>query len=430
MSGGTSTKPLTMVRGRQHDFVQVDDGHYRLTVLSLGIQLDIERVRRERQQLIGELTVMCDLPGALNVRAADDTPILSACDIALSSDDARWKRSKLLADRSNAPDVDWRGLIEELATRTIAAERAGSPARPLHTFERAMAGADADFEVEGWRLLRDHPVIAYGDGGSAKSYLALFIAGKLAQRGLTVLYADWELTGGDHRDRLERLFGPTMPIVHYLRCDRPLILEVDRVQREARRLSVDYWIADSIAFAVGGPPEAAEHATAYFRAVRQIGLGSLHLAHVNRSENGDQKPFGSSFWHNSSRATWFIKQADAAATGERITIGLFNKKSNLTRQHPAVGFSFEFADDRTAVSRVDLADVEDLAGNLPMWQRVRHLIKSGGGVPLSIGDIAEELDAKPDTIKKAVARSKSVFVQVPDRDGSGMRIGLVERRAS
>jgi hypothetical protein len=155
MSGGASTKPLTMVRGRQHDFIQVDDGHYRLTVLSLGIQLDVERVRRERQQLVGELTVMCDLPGALNVRAADDIPILSSCDLVLSSDDARWKRAKLLADRSNAPDVDWRGLIEELATRTVAAERAGSPARPLHTFERAVASADAEFEVEGWRLLRD-----------------------------------------------------------------------------------------------------------------------------------------------------------------------------------------------------------------------------------------------------------------------------------
>ncbi len=404
------------------DFRRLSEDHYRLSLHDIGIEFDLTRLRRRFDELHAELSVRCELAGA---RTFDG--VLSVADLNLSNLRAREDRAKYLATRAHAKDLDWAGLLEEVVQRVLVAERAGTPSAPLHTFARP--GPDAEHDIDGWRLLRDHPVIGFGDGGSAKSYLALYVAGRLAQRGLTVLYADWELGGGDHRDRLERLFGAAMPVIHYVRCDRPLTVEAERISREVRRLGVDFWIADSIAFATGGPPEAAEHATAYFRAVRQIGIGSLHLAHINKSEAGDMKPFGSSFWHNSARSTWFIKQATANADGDRVTIGLFNRKANLTRPYPAVGFQFEFGLDTTRIARVNLADVEDLAGNLPLWQRVAHLIKAGGGVPLTLAQISEELGAKVDSIKKATTRAKSTFVSVPGTDGIA-RIALVERRAS
>jgi hypothetical protein len=413
-------QPLSVVRGSDREFRQIADDAYQLSIPSLGTQLTVDRLRRDRHELIGELTVTCDLPGAKKINDVGDIHI---ADLNLSSASARVQRAKLLSDRSNAPDLDWSSLLEELVAKTIATDRAGSPSRPLHSFERP--GPDAEFDVDGWRLLRDHATIGFGDGGSAKSYLALYVAGRLAAKGVTVLYADWELGGGDHRDRLERLFGPDMPVVHYMRCDRPLVNEADRVGREVRRLSVDYLICDSIAFATAGPPEAAEHAMAYFRAVRQIGVGSLHLAHINKSESGDQKPFGSAFWHNSARATWFIKPAAAAADG-RITIGLFNRKSNLTRILPAVGFQLEFTDDATIINRVNLADVEDLAGQLPIWHRVASLLKAGGGIPRSYQELADQLGKPLDSIQKAVRRDKGrLFVEV-----SGGRIALVEQRTA
>jgi len=390
--------------------------------------LEVDRLRRDRHELIGELTVACDVPGANKVDG-----YIHAADFNLSSAQARSYRAKLLSERSNAPDIDWASLLEELCMRTIAAERAGSPSKPLHTFEKP--GADVVYDVEGWPLLRDHMTMLFADGGGLKSYVALYAAGTLARRGVHVLYVDLELGGADHRERLERLFGLDMPTVHYLRCDRPLILEADRISREARRLSIDYWVCDSVGFGTPGPPEAAEHALAYCRAVRQVGIGNLQLAHINRSDSGDQKPFGSSFWHNSARATWFAKLAGASPDGQRLTVGLFNRKSNLTRLYSAVGFQFEFTEDSTIVERVNLADVEDLAGQLPLWQRIAHLIKAGGGRPQTIAELAEALDAKADTVKKAVSpnRSKkgkaSMFAQVPGSDGV-VRIGLVERRTA
>jgi hypothetical protein len=70
------------------------------------------------------------------------------------------------------------------------------------------------------------------------------------------------------------LFGDNPPTIHYVRCDRPLVDEADRLKREVWRLSIDYLICDSIAPACDGPPEAAEVATAYFRSLRQIGVGT------------------------------------------------------------------------------------------------------------------------------------------------------------
>jgi hypothetical protein len=92
-------------------------------------------------------------------------------------------------------------------------------ALPLQEFTRR--GPAATFDVEGWTLLRHHATIAFGDGGSLKSYLALYAAGRLAQQGTRVLFADWELDGEDHLEPLHRLFGPEVPTVYYLRCDAP-----------------------------------------------------------------------------------------------------------------------------------------------------------------------------------------------------------------
>lgn len=413
-------KPGT-TRGPAREFRQLGDAHYQLTVLALGVQLTVDRVRRERgHELVGELSVACDLAGAKVIDG-----FLSVADFNLSSAQARGTRAKLLADRSEAPDLDWHGLVEELCVRTIAAERRGTPSTPLHTFERG-GGEDAVYDVNGWPWLRDHAMITFADGGGLKSYLALYGVGLLAQRGVAVGYVDWELSGHEHRDRLERLFGDDLPTIAYFRCDRPLVDEADRIQREAQRLGLDYLVFDSAGFGTAGPPEAAEEALKYFRAVRQIGLGSHHLAHVNRSDNGDQKPFGSAFWHNSARATWFAKQTATSADGRCLAVGLFNRKANLTRQHPAIGFQFDFEAGRTTVTRVDVASVDELAKQLPLWQRIKTAVRYG---PRTLASLAEELDTSVDTLDRTIRRKKNVFTRVPDADGV-TKIALVERRSA
>ena len=289
----------------------------------LGIVLEVDRLRRERHELVGELAVTCRLAGA---HVIGDDDLIHLADLNLSSAAARTARAKMLRDRSET-ELDWASWLERLCVQAIRAERTGTPSRPLQDYE--LRAEEPNFSIKGWELPRHHAAILFGDGGSLKSYLALYAAGMLVeQHGLTVLYCDWELDGEDHRERLHALFGGDAPTLHYLRCDRALVEETERIRREVGRLGVDYLICDSVGFATPGPPESAEMATGYFRAVRQIGIGgSLHLAHVVKAASTDEnkkrfrglKPFGSAFWSNSARSNWFVRRAD---DDERTRTGL------------------------------------------------------------------------------------------------------------
>ena len=407
----------------QRGFSSPAEGRYVLTIGDSGVTLDVDRLRRRFDELVGELVVSCRLPGA---RTVGETDVISAGDFNLSSIRARKERADLLRARSQADDVDWFGLLEELAGRVLAAERTGQPAQHLRDLDPP--GADQIVELDGLPILRHHPMILFGDGGSAKSILALYYAGRLTQKGIRTLYADWEFSGADHRERLARLFGADMmPDVLYARCDKSFPDEVDRLTRIIRDEHVEYLVCDSIGFACGGAPESAEIAGAYFRALRRLKIGSLHIAHVNRSEHADQKPFGSTFWHNGARATWNVQRGDEAPDGSRFTVGLFNRKTNVKALRPAFGFDLTFeADGMILLRKAALAARGDFAGKLPVWQRMMHLLKSG---PLPIPAIAAALDAKPETVERAVRRGKdSTFLRLVGADGVS-KIALVERRA-
>ncbi len=337
-----------------HKFEALAEDRYSLTIPDLGLTFEADRLRREHHELIGELAVRCRLRGIRSVHG-----VISIADFNLSSARARSERARLLSERSKVKDLDFAGPLEEFCRQLLAADRAGRPAVDLRELERL--GADDSLRIEGLSIPRRHPSILFGDGGSAKSYLALYLAGQLAEQGLSVGLFDWELCDEDHRDRLERLFGLAMPKILYARCEMALVYETDRLKRIARENSLDYAVFDSVAFACDGPPESAEVAGAYFRAVRQIGVGSLHVAHITKGENAEQKPFGSVFWHNGARCTWFAKLAEEPQSGNILQIGLFNRKVNLGPLYPATGFKIEFTEDRTFFTRADPADTPDLA---------------------------------------------------------------------
>ncbi len=166
----------------------------------------------------------------------------------------------------------------------------------------------------------------------------------------------------------------------------------------------------------------AESAAAYFRAVRQIGCGSLHIAHVTKGEGGDQKPFGSVFWANGARRVYYVKPADQISASS-LTIGLFDRKRNPGPQSPAIGFHISFERQRTVYTQVDIRDVQDLSAELPLWRRIQNEVKSG---PLTLVALGNRLDAKVDTVSKAVKRRSTIFTKVDGRDGVS-RVALLAR---
>jgi hypothetical protein len=401
--------------GSDHRFEDLGAARYRLEIPTFAISIEVDRLRRERHELFGELSVLSASPSARNTGGA-----LSIADFNLSSARARQDRARLLADRSGTETLDWVGVIEEFCQRVLVADRRGQPAVDLRMLSRP--AADDALEIEGLRLVRRHPSIIFGDGGAAKSYTCLYFAGRLAERGMRVALFDWELAGEDHRDRLERLFGGAMPKIIYARCERPLVYEVDRLRRIARDEQIEFAVFDSVAFACDGPPEAAEVAGRYFRGVREIGVGSLHVAHITKGENADKKPFGSTFWHNGARSTWFAKASEPSDGTPTLTLGLFNRKCNMGALGQPVGFKIQFTETGTVFSRADVRDCPDLAESMSVRDRMSSALRRGAIEPKAL---AEEIGAKLDTITRTARRYKNKFIVL-----EGGKIALQEKEKS
>ena len=200
------------------------------------------------------------------------------------------------------------------------------------------------------------------------------------------------------------------------RCTRPLIDESGRLSRAVALHGIQYVICDSVGVAVPGRPEDAEHAAGYARALRQLGpVGSLHLAHVSKGAPDapdPNKPFGSVFWSNLARSTWFVKRSSDEATGGVLDIGLYHRKSNTSALLPPRGLRLRFG-LRVAIDDLDLAGADtSLAAGVPLWRRMRvELLRAR---LLSRDALARALDVSPDAVRKSLARHADVFV---DRDG-------------
>lgn len=406
-------------RGLVRDWTVVPGVGYQLKITDLGIQFDCTRVRSRYEEMHGLLTVRANFRGA---RVISDS-IISSADFNISSLKSRQDRAKHLHERASADSIDWLGLLEDLCLRVLHHEERGHPEMALEDIPCDMERMP-EISAGTLPLLRSHPTIWFGDGAAGKSLLALFAAIDLAQSGHKVLYCDWELDGESHAQRLRRFVGPVPGLrdnLIYRRCERSFQREALQIRDIISKRKITYLICDSIGFAAEGAPESAEAATGYFGALRQCGeIGSLHLAHMNRSEQGDQKPFGSIFWHAGARATWFMKRTSADET-DNMMVAFHNRKSNLGRLRPAFGRMISFLPNETLISECEVSDSEEMARELPLWQRIQGALKNG---PMTTIAIANELDAKEDSVRKTTDRKKMLFMRVSGDDGMH-RIGLV-----
>jgi hypothetical protein len=415
------TETLVMAEIGPRSFETVQPGAcYRLSLPGIETYIEADRLAWRAHELSGEIKVTTALAGTM---ATDG--VLSVSRLNISSTRARSEFANHLERASRAKDIPWAHLIAEFAQRILAAERTGEPAVALRDVPRPIA-QDRALRLFGFCLPLRHATIIFGDGGASKSLLSLYLGGRLAEDGYRVLLADWELDGADHRERFEQLFGADMPAtLFYTRCSRPLVHDADRLTRLVRQQGIDFGIFDSVGFACHEAPETAAAALAYFQGARQIGIGGIHIAHINRSESGDQKPFGSQFWHNSARATYFLKPTEDS---QRLTVGVFNRKSNLGPKLPPFAYDVEFDGGRTIFRQTEISDVSELSGQVPLSQRLRAYLKAGSRTR---EEIAREFDdEKPDTIRRTLERQvqRGQLVKFPTSDGSE-RYGLKARTA-
>jgi hypothetical protein len=404
---------------RQFDVI----GHSRGFVLRLvGVPITFELLhpRRERGQFYGQLRVLSDLVGTRHFQGAIGAP----CTLNLSSQRERKAHAHQLKELSRAPQIDWWRLLEEFSARVLAAEADGEPAIFLH--DVVPTTGEIHFDVDGLEFTRKHANMIFGESDTLKSWMTLRILGELASRGVPVALLDWELDEEVYHTRLTQLYGSQPPPILYLPCSRALSLEFDRVQREFHKHRIAFAGVDSVVPAGGSAnPNDPEAANQIVGALRQLGVGSLLIAHVPKSaadQKGYEKPFGSQFWFNLCRSIWYV----ARSSNDPVVTGFYHRKSSLSRRRPDVGLRWAFDGDTgpVHVTRATLADVPDLAERQSIRDRLQALLRRG---PALSTDAATELGIKADTLKKTVQRNPKLFGKQLGVDGE-TRLSLVERR--
>lgn len=397
-------------RVEQRVFRERGDQRYSFEILPIGITFEVDRLRREREGLTGELSVKV---GEQFHASKGYNGFISIGDINFSAVRSRSERASLLSRRSGAEHLDWHGLLEEFCIRVLETERKGKPAVILADVDPREDDIE-QWEVDGFPLLAELPMVLFGDASSGKSIFAMYIAGTLAKQEINVLYADWEFSEKEHRKRLGRLFQPMPKNLYYVRCDTALVHQVDRLLRLAREHACRYLICDSIGFAVDGAAETQESALKYFRALRQMGIGSLNLAHIPKQhEDGrEAQIFGSTFFKAGARSAWFVDRALTNPKNE-IRFGLHHRKSNVGELLPSRGYRVRF-DKNIHIDSIDVKTVDELATGLPLIERLRLALANGA---LTLKQVSDDLGVPPGSVRGVISRHKSSFVKMGNKYG-------------
>lgn len=382
-------------------------------------EFDLIRVDRRTGTMTAEVTVWTHWPV---------TDYIHSASLNLSSTQARATLAKHLAGRIRDRELDWPKLIETAVVLVRNTYRAGEPAILLRDApEPALSGA-----ILPPIVATEGATLWHGDGGTGKSELALAAAAAIHTGRGDVLadlapvatrrtaFLDWEWTASVHKRRLARLWpGPELPDLVYVRCALPLAQDVERLRRLVRDQRIEFVVIDSVALAAGGDPERAETAIEFYGGLRQLEVDALLVAHVTKQTDGE-KPFGSTFWHNSARSTWYVRKVQEAGASS-LRVAMVNKKANDAPLSLPIGLEIDHGAERTVIRRTELAADADLAREIPLKARIKDALLGGS---LTYDELAERLEADRETVRRTVNRyTGKLFTTFPD--GSGVRVGVL-----
>lgn len=275
------------------------------------------------------------------------------------------------------------------------------------------------YRVEGM-VPEGQMTILFGLGGAGKTETSLSITaavllgrpwlGHATLKAENALFVDYEADGDTVRRRFQRILeglgagSEALDRLHYFGAKGvPLPMLTQRIKREAARVGAEFIVIDSAAAACGGEPERAESALNTFNAIKAIGLTAILIAHVRKPEPGARdsgqwkmQPFGSGFWHNSARATFYVDGATSEHDEDHINLALWCRKMNDGRRPRAPitaritfdgdagpvtvradDLATELMDDRQTNAEVLERMLDDCA---PEWQSPQTLSERSGDV--------------------------------------------------
>lgn len=428
----TLDRPTVDVMAGNHLVVRVpsDEG---------PIRFDFDRILRSSGAMDCELTVEHMNPVAEREPYATRINLLSAS--------ARSQLETALGKQFGR-DVNWTTLV------SIAFSRVRQAHNELDRTAQVATLPDMEvpeFLVEDL-LPMDSDTIIFGDGASGKTFIAYAIALEVATGGAFcglrvrpggVLILDYETGPRMVKFRLRRLLAgmgldpailPELPI-YYVHADAPLPELVDTLRQAIARHDIRLLVVDAAADACGGEPEKAGVVLNYFNASSALAVTRLHIAHVTNSEMevSAKRPFGSRYWHNRARRTWFVRR-DQEEDSDDVDVGFICRKVSDGRFPKPKAFHLRFTGDSgpVYVTRADFRDVVAFEKDQPIADRVASFLARQSG-SVTIATIADAEDLPVAAVKTALYRGRGKrFVCFPAGSGRGIQAewGLLAQEES
>jgi hypothetical protein len=375
---------------------------YKYSWHNLGIDMLVSKLMdSERYGIIGELEVHTS--GIISLPKYLYGPI----DVSFKDSRAIATLVSELEKRMFGPP--WKQMVGDMARLTVGQFTQGQPWVVLRDAPRALQSGYAHKPL----LLAKEPTLWFSAGGGLKSYLALTLAVQM-ETGLDlglgpslvrnhVAYLDWEWDVGQHARRLDTLIPPSeqerlgVNIVYRNCGGRPLRKQLDELKRLIAKEGVTYVIIDSASPACGRASDNDE-IVAFFQGISQLGVGSLILAHITKSDRNSGQDsvstaFGGIQWENQARSTWHLKKVQDEGSSVASVL-MSHHKINAGNVSPtlAVQFEFPYEDDADGTVRINMIDpngVDDDGMSDNLRERIRFVVKNR---PLTLEQIAEAVN--------------------------------------
>jgi hypothetical protein len=297
-----------------------------------------------------------------------------------------------------------------------------------------------EMELPGPRryLLRDivlaaYVTLLYGDGGVAKSLLALALAVAVAGdskewlgrevESCPVLYMDFELDSEEqarrvyHLCRAQGLDTPPENLLYMSALGHPAREAFTAALEACKEHGVGLMVVDSLGPALQGDAEAARDVIGFFQKsiepFRAEGIAILIIDHQSRLQQGQsyqsKGAFGSVFKTNLARS---VIQAQATERGEgTLSVRLRQKKHNFGPLAEPFGVKLSFTEEAVGLEAVEL-DASELAeeATLNATERVKLALDGGPAYPW---EIAETTGLALKTVKNALTGLRKQEVVEP-----------------
>jgi hypothetical protein len=297
-----------------------------------------------------------------------------------------------------------------------------------------------EMEVPGPRhyLLKDivlaaYVTLLYGDGGVAKSLLALALAVAIAGESkewlgrevesCPVLYVDFELDSEEQARRVYQLCRgqgleiPPEDLLYMSALGHPAREAFAAALEACKEHGVGLMVVDSLGPALQGDAEAAKDVIGFFQKsiepFRVEGIAILIIDHQSRLQAGQsyqsKGAFGSVFKTNLARS---VIQAQATERGEgTLTVRLRQKKHNFGPLAEPFGVKLSFTEEAVSLEAIEL-DASELAeeATLNATDRVKLALQNGPAYPW---EIAEHTGLAIKTVKNALTGLRKQQVVEP-----------------